>query len=331
LHKSTVFFVFLHFLILSCFFGFREIVPFTDSYYYVQFFSEISSIKDLFYGVTSWKKDYVFFSISLFSAHLVPIFGDKAHIFLVSFISIGILLLTIYKFYKDDPVRLTTHLIFVLVSTSFIALYGNLIRQGLAISILLLSIFYYSRRKNLLSIIYFLIAYYCHKSCIIFAAFPFILLVEKKIKKMYLAESIFIILLIIYAIGNISYSLIPEVGFISDKVAIYSGAISSSFNIKLISIVLIIFVTFLLRKSPLDFLFYKFLIYVGILALIASPYELIANRILFYSFLPMPFLMTRIFYFFKQNQFSNFMLLVTTFIFFSFVIRYSTSFINIGY
>jgi len=152
------------------FIGFRDILEYnfdgyiTDTYRYTkEFFPNMNTLHEVFYGETSWKGDYLFFTLTFLIRSITD--SPDIYLFLISLISVGILFYAYYRLsVKINKEKYFLFFILLLITTvTFYSLYANLIRQGFALSIVLLSI---TINKKILKYFLLLVAFLFHKSII---------------------------------------------------------------------------------------------------------------------------------------------------------------------
>ena len=166
-NKNKIFgkvFLILGFVLLLSFIGFRYNVG-TDYKYYIQYFDKIKLLN--FNNIFNF--DWEYGAVILFK--LISLFFNNNKII---FFFIGILqLYPIYKINKLNDYKYLPYSILVFCFT-FLPFYFNGMRQGIAISFVLLVFYYLIKKSYLKSTISFIIGFLFHKSILLFL--PYIIL-----------------------------------------------------------------------------------------------------------------------------------------------------------
>ncbi len=305
---STLFCVFL----LTIFYGLRDINMYTpdgfttDTYRYaLVWFPEMKTLKDLFFGEVSWKGDYVFFFIPYIVNKITG--NPSVYLYINCLISLGILF---YFYFKLLNLRSNFYLypfsiLAICVTSSFVANYGNLLRQGLAISFFVGTIYLMANKQEKRGWFFLFLAFMCHKSIIMF--FPVFLLVmnKKSDLKLYIILLILFIPFIKINFFSLVLKIIP-IEFITKKFEIYKSSYSFMLYIKVVLVILVALLIYFFRNkfrrvsSNFDFVFKTYvLILIGIL--ITFHYNTISERLLFFSSILIPYFLTLSILFVKQK------------------------------
>lgn len=221
LFKRKFFFLSIIFFILffSALVGLRNVDSSTDTAYYADVFQNSISLEEIISGRMSWKGDYFFG----FLTYLIRSFFENYNIyfFLLALISLSVLFFGLYRIYaekfnKRDSEYILYISIFFLTYIPFL-MYGNTVRQGLAVSLSVLALSYL---RNSLLIYFFIsiLALFTHKSAILLLFFPiyFYLLSNKNLNFFSLFFAVFLSL-------NFLLQVVDFVPYISDKLTYYQS------------------------------------------------------------------------------------------------------------
>jgi hypothetical protein len=105
---------------------------------YMDFYKYNVAFADIFISKTAWKGDFLFFGLMPLS-HILGL-GKEDYITFQLSLSITLTFLAYFLFFKDSRALVFLALFFMLNSSSFYLIQGNVIRQGLSSSLLLLGI-----------------------------------------------------------------------------------------------------------------------------------------------------------------------------------------------
>jgi hypothetical protein len=105
---------------------------------YMDFYKYNVAFADIFISKTAWKGDFLFFGLMPIS-HILGL-GKEDYITFQLSLSITLTFLAYFLFFKDSRALVFLALFFMLNSSSFYLIQGNVIRQGLSSSLLLLGI-----------------------------------------------------------------------------------------------------------------------------------------------------------------------------------------------
>ena len=128
---------------------------------YMDFYKYNVVFADIFISKTAWKGDFLFFALMPIS-HLMGL-AKEDYITFQLILSIGLTFLAYFYFFKDTRAIMFLALFFMLNSSSFYLIQGNVIRQGLSSSLLLLSLCVVPGiRTNLIKVM----AFFSHKGSV---------------------------------------------------------------------------------------------------------------------------------------------------------------------
>lgn len=197
---------------------------------YMDFYKYNVAFADIFISKTAWKGDFLFFGLMPIS-HILGL-GKEDYITFQLSLSITLTFLAYFLFFKDSRALVFLALFFMLNSSSFYLIQGNVIRQGLSSSLLLLGICASNGAKtNLLKAM----AFFSHKGSL----FSFL-----SVFLNYRNKTRILILLLALLIGYFSIfvhiiNLFPLPEFIATKLEFYSSFERASSN-SLIKLTLLI-------------------------------------------------------------------------------------------
>ena len=280
---SSIFLVFLMGLIIIIFVN-RDYSANIDLPFYMDFYKYNQVFADIFESKTAWKGDFLFFAIMPLS-HLLG-FDQENYITLQLIISIAITFLAYFVFFKEHRNWLFLALFFMVNSSSFYLIHGNVIRQGLASSLLLLGLCTTVWHYSLLAKIG---AFLSHKGSV----FSFL----TRFVKVGIRGRI-LLLMVAFFVGYYSLfvhvlNLLPLPAFIETKLSFYNTFERSSSN-SLIKLVLLLGFNFLFlffRNGEAKFmrtydLFFTF----SIAALLLFRFDGMFSRLVLYTDVFIPFL-----------------------------------------
>ncbi|PIB23380.1 EpsG family protein [Maribacter sp. 4G9] len=135
LKAISLFFILI--FVLSVFIN-RDYSANIDLPLYMDFYKYNVVFKDIFVSKTAWKGDYIFFALMPIS-HLMGL-AQEDYITFQLILSIGLTFLAYFYFFKESRALMFLALFYMLNSSSFYLIQGNVIRQGLSSSLLLLSL-----------------------------------------------------------------------------------------------------------------------------------------------------------------------------------------------
>lgn len=290
--------IFMITIIFSLITGLRDETAGYDTVNYVTLFNNILNFQDIFYGYMAWKGDY-FFS---FIAYIVKIFTNDYHIFLffVSFFSISILNIGLYRLYK----QINVNNIFILSSLFFMTyipylLFGNTIRQGLSISLVVLALSYFSSKYKFYFILF--LASFSHKSAMLFFIFPLFESFLKTYKYKYLY-------LLLLGVGSkvLLIETLKHLPFIGDKIIYYSNNFIEFDNVLQVVMLLLVIVLmlnkYITREEIRNNLIFNYLFFVLTISILLIDYSKISGRFILYLMPILPFILFYSMNFYKQRK-----------------------------
>lgn len=152
---------------------------------YMDFYKYNVVFADIFVSKTAWKGDFLFFALMPIS-HLMGL-AKEDYITFQLILSIGLTFLAYFHFFRNTRALLFLALFFMLNSSSFYLIQGNVIRQGLSSSLLLLSLCVLPGiRTNLFK----LMAFFSHKGSV-FSFITSLLNFKNKIRAIILIIGLF--------------------------------------------------------------------------------------------------------------------------------------------
>ena len=148
----------------------RDVYSINDAVIYMEYFNEYSDFSSIFTGSYAWKGDYFFF----FLGYLFKLFSNDSELYIRTFYFFNTLFYFVLSALLLNRVKVYNYLffvVFVIVSSSFFFLYGNVIRQGLAFNLFLMFILVYSSNHGYLRFIIapliLIAAIFSHKAIIV--------------------------------------------------------------------------------------------------------------------------------------------------------------------
>lgn len=285
-------------LYFSIFFGFKFVQPYTDAYYYLKYFQDISELSDVFLGSSSWKGDYLFFFLAYLGGKFEFFLGNYSYFIPISFLSI--LLCTISIWTLSSPSSRMVVLVFFISTSTFVALYGNLLRQGLALSLFIFSLVFLVEKKLKTAFFIFMLSVFVHKSVLIFIfAIPLLRMSWER-------RRVFIVFLILlsFILSYVEiFSFMPDL--VAGKVEAYANATSSTFKVKLAVLISSLFLFLLI---PANITTNTFKLVVTLMAVVTCfvilfmKLELFANRFIFNAVFFMPLVLVETLVLFRQRS-----------------------------
>jgi hypothetical protein len=309
--------IFIYILVVVLFISLRDIIPNSDTATYIEYFNYYDGFETVYHSYFAWKGDYFFF----FLGWIIKLFtnSESLYIFLLDFIAINLLFFAYYRILNTLNINKNTFIVlifFVFSTSSFIFLYGNVIRQGLSVSLVLLAISYFIDKKVTVGIFYFILAILTHKSSLIFLPI-FIIVFYYDIKWL----TIFFILGLSFSLSKLE--LISMIGdfnilFVSDKILVYQGAEQANIDIKLYVLFFnFIYLLFAINKSYVFDKLFKIWILLFAIVLFSSEIEKFASRLILYNDIILPILYYLVLFINKDKKY--FKLLFTLNILFVFL------------
>lgn len=319
-------------ILISLFYGFRDIVIYnsegftTDTYRYALiWFNEIKTVNAIFHGTSSWKADYLFFTIPYLVNYISS--SPNIYLFINALISFSLLFYAYYKIINGNKYYyLFPFVIFLILMTStVIANYGNLLRQGLAISLVLMSISYMLEKKYRYGYIFLILALFSHKSVIVFFIIYFFVF-HKEIKLKYYFLGMFATLPFIFF--NVSDLITSNFFFLAEKIDTYQGSSSRMLLYKSILLFFIaLFLYLFFKNKNYNYAFDKiFKIYLSVLMIsfIFFQIEIISGRLLYYPSILLPYFIFYFLFYFKQKNLYYFTVTILSTLY-GFLILFSSS------
>lgn len=317
---------------ISSFYGFRDIVIYdregftTDTYRYALiWFNEIKTVNDIFYGTSSWKADYLFFTIPYLVNYISS--NPNIYLFINALISFSLLFYAYYKIINGSKYYyLFPFIIFLILMTStVVANYGNLLRQGLAISLVLMSISYMLEKKYRYGYLFLILALFSHKSTIIFFIIYFFVF-YKEIKLKYYFFGILATLPFIFF--NLSDLIANNFFFLAEKINTYQDSSSRMLLYKSILLFLVaLFLYLFFENKDYTYTFDKiFKIYLSVLmfSFVFFKIEIISGRLLYYPSILLPYFIFYFIFYFKQKNLYYFIVTILSTLY-GFLILFSSS------
>jgi len=331
--------IFVLLILTSSFYGFRDIIIYnqdgftTDTYRYALiWFKEITTIQDIFYGTSSWKADYLFFTIP----YIVNFISSNPNIYLFTnaFISFGLLFYAYYKIINGKKYYyLFPFVVFLILACSTtVANYANLLRQGLAISLVLMSIAFMLENKIKYGYLFFILALFSHKSVIVFFIIYFFVF-HTKIKLKYYFYILF------FSLPFTFFNILGLIGsnflLLSEKINSYQGSNSRMLIFKaMILFVIAIFLYNFFKNRKYSYIFeqiFKIYISVLIIAFISFKIEIISGRLLYYPSILLPYFIFNFIFYIKQKNLYFYVVTILTIAYGLFILLTSSTYKTIHF
>lgn len=141
---------------------FRDVTAPNDFGNYTIMYDQISSFSDVW---VAYHKNYTF-SFLQYLGSVAGLSSEQFHAAFSLVISL-IVYRAFYLIFENKRYALIAFALFLLSST-FIFLYANVLRQGLALSLMMLSSAYYWKRKRFSFLVFSVLAFFSHFSAVIF-------------------------------------------------------------------------------------------------------------------------------------------------------------------
>ena len=129
-------FLFLLYVLLCSAFIFRDYLGNIDIPRYLRFYDQNINFVDIFNSSSAWKADYFFF-LFMPIAHFFGLSGEN-YITAQLLLSVGLTFYALNGIFGREKKWLYLAIFFTINSSSFYLIHGNVIRQGLASSLLLM-------------------------------------------------------------------------------------------------------------------------------------------------------------------------------------------------
>ncbi len=285
-----------------------------DSFNYSIMYSEINNFESIF---NAYHGNYLF-SFTQYLSKLLNLNYSEYAILL----SIFCVFLTWFSFFKIFQFNHAKQLLafgFFVTSSTFILLYTNVIRQGLSLAFIFISLSYFLDKKFLLFFIFSVCAFFSHSSSIIF---PMALLIGGFFNISVNKTRVLLLYSILFPL--LGYLLLKVIGGYFEKIDSLS---SMDYDNSLVYIkIIILYITawlvyFSIKKSNSLIISKKFYViyntYCILIALILlfSPILLLASRIIYYASSLMPILFAMLVFDLKNIN-VNYRFFITLIIFF---------------
>lgn len=252
---------------------------------YMEYFNDTKRIIDVFISSSSWKADYIYFLI-------IPLlhafnFDQFEYITFQTFLNIALLFYSIYRIFNNDFQLIFLTFFLIVCTSSFYFLNGNVLRQGLAVPIIILSTTFvpFKSRTLLRSSTFFI-----HKGAL-FSIFDNL---DFGSKKMYYLIFLLSAIIGVSKIHLFLLQMLPLPNFISQKLEFYSTFERASSNsmIKLVLLFLFnfVFIYFHFNAKIARRLFTIFFVFSNI-ALIFITFDGIYSRTILYTDTIIPILL----------------------------------------
>lgn len=140
----------------------RDVDAANDFKNYTVMYDQINSFNSVW---SAYHKNYTF-SFLQYLGNLIGLSSEQFHATFSLIISL-LVYRAFYLIFEDKKYALISFALFILSST-FIFLYANVLRQGLALSIMLLSSAYYWKGKRFTFVVFSVLGFFAHFSAILF-------------------------------------------------------------------------------------------------------------------------------------------------------------------
>ena len=261
-------------LVFTFVFFLRDITKVADMDLYL---NEIIFLKDnsILNSRLFWKGEY-FYLLILKSVTFLP---AKFGLYSIVFFSLFIFLKSSFEIAKYFELNILFLLLCLFTSLSFYMVFGNIIRQGIAISLIMLSYSYHLKKSIIKPIIFLIMAFFTHISCVVLII-PFLLTRIKFSTRIFvllvsLAVSLFFIIEPYFILKINSYSMVNS-DITKDLIKLSTG------------VVVLIFAFF--NRKVIDIIFLKSYSFIILISIIFISVESIGSRLLIYSQILTPFI-----------------------------------------
>lgn len=294
---------------------------------YMDFYKYNQVFADIFESKTAWKGDFLFFAIMPVS-HLMG-FDQENYITLQLIISISLTFAAYFIFFREKKAWLFLALFFMVNSSSFYLIHGNVIRQGLASSLLLLGLCTIVWEYSLLSKI---AAFLSHKGSVFSFLTRFVKVGDRaRIGLLIGASLIGYFSLFVYVLN-----LLPLPAFVETKLGFYSTFERSSSN-SLIKLVLLLGFNLLFlflrnRQSNFERVYDLFFVF-SIAALLLFRFDGMFSRLVLYTDIFIPILSVGMIQHFSIKKSRSIGILVTiicSFVYSVYVFNHDSIIFNMG-
>lgn len=211
----------LVFIFLASIFINRDYGQNIDLPIYMNFYEENQLIGDVFAGPTAWKGDYFFFSLMPL-AHLFGLSAEQ-YITFQLLLSLFIVFLAYDRFFQYHKSWVFLALFFTINSSSFYLIHGNVIRQGFASALLLLTL---TPMAGVKEFMLKTLAFLSHKGSLLSFLAPF----SPQKKNILIPVLVGAAVFGFFSIGIFMIYFLPLPGFVVSKLNFYSEFERSSAN-----------------------------------------------------------------------------------------------------
>lgn len=287
-------------------------------------------------ALSMYHKNY-FFSFTMFLGNLFELSYTSYEIFLSLFM-LSLVFYAVYKMFGEICGMSSLVLSFFIISSTFILLFTNVIRQGLALSFIFLALYFYQNNKWLKLLFALTFSFLSHTSAVFFfVVFPAAYFIEKKVSSKYIFHLILLTPFLAIVGKILSYSLPDFYGF--DRVVEMSG---EDYGIKVLivkyfllySTILITWLLVLKNEIEVNLYVKKIIFILIVLFAIVSFFSfspLFASRLLYYISAMVTFLLAYVFYTNDKNMYLNALVLFLCVLLYSFfVLSYESTASQLG-
>lgn len=289
--------------VLSVVCGFRNFDSGYDTESYIYLFENLNSYEDILNGYMSWKGDYFFTFLTFLSKMLSP--NPRFFLVVVSFVSLLLITKGLKKLFESNKDKFLLICLFYCTPMVFL-LFGNVIRQGLAVSLFIFGLSYYNTNRKIFYL-FLLLAFLSHKSAIIFFLFP----LYESLKLNYKYIKIFIIAIII---KTALFSIIIFIPFLKNKLFFYQENFIETENIiqiiVLTMVILIILNKRIFSKKIENDLIYNYFFFIVTISLMFFEFPKISGRLFLWISPILPYIL--IYSFRHYKHYKPFKYLTTT-------------------
>ncbi len=323
---SATFLAFLLLVVIAIFVN-RDYSANIDLPLYMDFYKYNQVFADIFESKTAWKGDFLFFAIMPIS-HLLG-FDQENYITLQLIISISLTFVAYFVFFKEKKAWAFLALFFMLNSSSFYLIHGNVIRQGLASSLLLIGLCTTIWQYSLISKI---AAFLSHKGSI-FSFLTKFFNISDRARIWFIFGSLIIgyFSLFIYVLN-----VLPLPEFVQTKISFYSTFERASSNslIKLILLLVFNFIFMFLRNKEAKFeRVYDMFFVFSLAALLLFRFDGMFSRLVLYTDIFIPILSVGLIQNFtikKNRSIAIFTLIACSFVYSVYVFNHDSIIFNMG-
>lgn len=251
---------------------------------YMDFYKYNVVFADIFISKTAWKGDFLFFGLMPIS-HILGL-GKEDYITFQLTLSITLTFLAYFLFFKDSRALVFLALFFMLNSSSFYLIQGNVIRQGLSSSLLLLGI---CANTGFQTNLFKTMAFFSHKGSL-FSFLSGFLDYKNKTRMLILSLALFIGYFSVF-VHIINLFPLPE--FIVTKLEFYSSFERASSNslIKLALLVCFNILFLFFRNTNVGYeKAYSFFFVFSVAALLLFRFDGMFSRLVLYTDIFIPIL-----------------------------------------